>query len=414
MAKELTFSQLKKKLEKKSVLINAESLFNKDTTFIHSGNYMLNALLSADLMGGYPEGRIISLSGFEGSGKTFLVLNAIREFQKAGYSIKMYETEGAINKKLTNHFEISTDEDNWEYNLVSTVENFKIDMTNTVQSLIDAKRKGYKIPKMLFVLDSAGMLASKKEVEDALAGKDKVDMTRAKVLKSVFRILTPKLVEIGATFIFTNHTYKETGLYAKTVASGGKGLAYAASCIVFLTKAQLKDGETKSGIIVSAKTEKNRFARPEIIKFHIRYTEGMNKYIGLHKYLGWDICGIDNGKVLDESAFSALVNKKGKSNTGVINKIKDTKWVVNDKPYYFINASYMKKFGIDGITKFAVKHLLSEVDVSELFSNKVFSVDVLKQLNETVISQAFGYGVSNVDSFEEVFKEIESDKEKTI
>jgi RecA/RadA recombinase len=412
MSKVLSFKDLKNKVDKSSILVNSEDIFNNQYGNVSTGNYMLNALLSASLLGGYPENRIISLGGEKGTGKTFLCLNAVREYQKAGYSVKYYDSEGAISRELVENFGCDTSDEVWDYKLISTVEEFRIDCTNTVQTLIDAKRGGYEIPKMLFILDSAGNLASEKEVTDALAGNQKVDMTRAKVLKSVFRILTSKLAEVGASFIFTNHIYKTTDLFARTISGGGSGPQYAASIMLQLTKAQLKEGDSKTGIIVTATTEKNRFARPEKIKFHIHYKKGMNPYIGLHEYLSWDNCGIENGKIVDELEYQKLFDKHGSKNEELFETISDTQYQIDDENYYFIDVTGMKKLKITGVKKFAVRHLASEVEVVDLFTDKVFNEDTLAELDKTVIYDKFSYGVTVKDSFDEVFsEEVEEDQE---
>lgn len=409
MSKVLSFADLKSKVDKKGILVDSSEIFNNEYGNVNTGNYMLNALLSASLLGGYPENRIISLGGEKGTGKTFLCLNAVREYQKSGYSVKYYDSEGAINRELVESFGVDISENAWDYKLISTVEEFKIDCTNTVQTLIDAKRDGYEIPKMLFILDSAGNLASEKEVADALAGKDKVDMTRAKVLKSVFRILTSKLAEVGASFIFTNHIYKTTDLFSQTITGGGSGPQYAASIMLLLTKAQLKEGDSKNGIIVTATTEKNRFARPEKIKFHIHYKKGMNPYIGLHEYLSWDNCGIENGKIVNSDEYQKLYDKYSDKNEKLFIQISETEYKIGDDSYYFIDMEGMKKLKISGVKKFAVKHLATEVEPVELFSERVFNEDTLKMLDETVIKDRFSYGTNKQDDFGEVFNVDDSD-----
>ena len=109
-------------------------------------------------------------------------------------------------KELMKKFNIDTNE--VRYEPIGTVEEFRTVVTQTCQTLIDAQRAGYTIPRILFVLDSAGNLASKKEIDDAMAGSDKADMTRSKKMKSIFRIIMNKMAEIKATFIFSNHAIR--------------------------------------------------------------------------------------------------------------------------------------------------------------------------------------------------------------
>jgi hypothetical protein len=198
-------------------------------------------------------------------------------------------------------------------------------------------------------------------------------------------------------------------MYAKAKQGGGEGLQYAASSILFLSRAQLKEGDDKNGIIVTATTDKNRFARPHSIKFHIHYTKGMNPYIGLHEYLSWENCGIEQGKIISEDDFLKLKNKYPKEDS-LFDLIEKTKYTLNNINYYFVSADYMKSLKLSGLKKFAIKHLATEIEAEELFNEKIFTEDVLHQLDENVITRKFSYGVSNTDSFAGIF---DSDVETT-
>ena len=92
-------------------------------------------------------------------------------------------------------------------------------------------------------------------------------------------------------------TYQTQSFISQTVAGGGTGPEYAASIVLFLGKAQLKEGGEKTGIIVTAKPNKNRFAKPHPIKFHLHFTEGMNRFVGLEQYIDWDEIGIAKGTI---------------------------------------------------------------------------------------------------------------------
>ena len=112
----------------------------------------------------------------------------------------------------------------------------------------------------MFVLDSLGMLSTTKEVEDASAGKETRDMTRAQIVKSIFRILSLKLGQAQIPLIVTNHTYDVVGSYMPTKEmGGGSGLKYAASTIIYLSKSKEKDGTEVVGNIIKCKTFKSRF-----------------------------------------------------------------------------------------------------------------------------------------------------------
>jgi hypothetical protein len=146
------------------------------------------------------------------------------------------------------------------------------------------KLKKDERPPLMFVLDSLGMLATTKEIEDASAGKETRDMTRSQVIKSVFRILSLKLGTAGIPMIVTNHTYDVIGSYMPTKEmGGGSGLKYAASTIIYLSKSKEKDGTEVVGNIIKCKAFKSRFTKENsLIETRLFYDErGLDKYYGL-------------------------------------------------------------------------------------------------------------------------------------
>lgn len=189
------------------------------TEYISTGNYMLNAACTGSIFKGVPNNRSFCVSGPSGVGKTFLLLNMAREFIKAGYFVFYYDSENAVDGKLMKTFGIDTTKVN--YQPVQTVQEFRGNTTTLLDTLIEQKEAGNEIPKICIILDSAGNLASQKEIDDAKAFQEKSDMTRAKVLKSVFRILMSKLGIVNAVMCFSNHTYQTLDLYAQQVQSGG-------------------------------------------------------------------------------------------------------------------------------------------------------------------------------------------------
>jgi hypothetical protein len=140
------------------------------------------------------------------TGKTFLLMNAIKQAQDLGYSIVFYDSENAVDKDLVEKFGI--DPKKFRYEPCNTVQEFRSSVTALTDTLIAQKTKGVELPKIMLCLDSAGNLATQKEVDDAKSGSDKADMTRAKLLKSTFRILMTKLGICKIPFLFTNHTYQ--------------------------------------------------------------------------------------------------------------------------------------------------------------------------------------------------------------
>ena len=146
---------------------------------------------------------------------------------------------------------------------------------------------------LMFVLDSLGMLSTSKEVEDSEAGKDTRDMTRAQVVKSIFRVLTLKLGKANVPMLVTNHTYDVVGAYIPTKEmGGGSGLKYAASTIIYLSKKKEKDGKEVVGNIIKCKTAKARLTKENSqVEVRLYYDKGLDKYYGLlelgEKYELW-------------------------------------------------------------------------------------------------------------------------------
>ena len=220
------------------------------------------------IFGGIPNNRITGFSGVSGVGKTYLLLNLAREAILKGYFVIWYDSENAIESKQLNQFNI--DPTKFRYEPATSVEEFRTSITQIIDLLIEKKDSGMSIPKVLFVLDSLGGLPSAKEIEDAKSGSDKADMTKTKKIRSLFRIISMKMGLIGATMALSNHVYENTNAYVPTaVQSGGQGLVYGASVILNLSKAKLKEGtdNIQTGIIVTAKPDKNRFCIPHTVKF---------------------------------------------------------------------------------------------------------------------------------------------------
>ena len=383
MSKEFSFDELNKEMSKHSQYGDTldKSTISEIDHFIPTGNFNLNACLTGSFSGGYPNNRAVALAGPSGTGKTFLLLNAIKQAQSLGYSIVFYDSENAVDRDLVEKFGI--DPKKFRYEPCNTVQEFRSSVAGLTDLLIEQKNKGIELPKILIALDSAGNLATQKEIDDAKSGSDKADMTRAKLLKSAFRILMTKLGICKIPFIFTNHTYQTQDLFSQTISGGGTGPEYAASIILFLSKAKLKEGMEQTGIIVTAKPNKNRFAKPSPIKFHISFNKGMNPYIGLEEYISWDNCGIEKGRFITEGQYEKL-NDSGKEECRQHIYDKDGKKVT----VYFQPAATARKL--------AVAHLSDLVDLNELFTPRVMTQEVLDLL-EPIVNKKFCYGADDVD-----------------
>jgi RecA/RadA recombinase len=362
--KEFSFDDINAELASLNPLgsVMSNSSFSDVTEWIDTGNYHLNACVSGSLFGGWPNNRSCSIAGPSGTGKTYLVLNSIRRAIDMGYNVIFYDSEAAVDKTLMKKFGIDTDKVN--YQPINTVQEFRSSVTTITKRMQEAKRTGADLPKMMIILDSAGNLATQKEINDAVSGSEKSDMTRSKILKSIFRIIMTPLADLKVPFIFTNHTYQTQDFISRQVAGGGTGPEYAASIVLFLGKAQLKDSSgEKAGIVVAARPNKNRFAKPTNIKFHLHYTEGMNRYVGLEQYIDWEDIGITKGVI-----------EKGEK----IPKKTARKWIC--------------------------KHLDHTVSNSEFFTEKVFTQEILEKINEK-IQPIFNYSTEVEFDYEELMEE---------
>ena len=361
-SKEFSFLDLDKELSKISGFetgsILQDNNFSEVDEWIPTGNWLLNAQLSGTLFGGIPNTRSLGLMGDPGTGKSFVCLNVAREAQKKGYDVIYCDTEGAIDKSTALKFGI--DANKVRYQPIKTVTEFQTFVSNLLDLVKKAKTSGAN-PKILLILDSLGMLSTDKELRDAIEGKNAADMgAKAKELRKLFRVITLDLTAAKIPLVCTNHVYAGGGFFPTKESSGGDGPIFAMSVISFLSKAQLKEGNssTKTGIIVTSNLKKSRFTIPEPVKFHISFANGMNPYVGLQDFVSWEACGIQRGK-LEE-----------------VRKADGTKEMV-------FTASESPQ------ARWAIKHLGKTITSSQLFTPEVFTEDVLQQLDVNVIQKHF-------------------------
>lgn len=287
---------------------------------ISTGIYILNALFGRSILtGGIPSNRITAIAGETSTGKSYLCYNIAREAQKMGYLIYYIDTEQSIDHEEISKFGIDVSPNKFQLIRSNVIEDLRVMLARLLDSLKEKKDAGFELPKLMIFLDSVGQMASRKEKEDALDGKEKADMTRAKSLASMFRIINSDLGYLNIPLVCTNHTYKTMDMFPRDVMKGGTGLQYSASTIVFLSKAQLKNGDEdeldlNSGITVTAKSVKNRKAKPKKIKFDIDFTEGSNPYKGLEFFCtpeNLDTVGIAKGKMEIDKATGKMSFKPG-------------------------------------------------------------------------------------------------------
>jgi len=250
-------------------------------TFINTGSYMFNALLSGSIHGGIPSNKITALAGESATGKTFFVLGMVKHFldNNPDAGVIYFESESALTKKLIEDRGI--DSERMIIMPVTTVQEFRTQSLTVLDKYMEQNEADRK--PLLLVLDSLGMLSTTKEVEDTADGKETRDMTRAQVLKAAFRVLTLKLGRAKVPMVITNHTYDVVGAYMPTKEmGGGSGLKYAASTIIYLSKKKDKEGTEVVGNIIHCKTQKSRLSKENMmVDVRLRYDSGLDKYYGL-------------------------------------------------------------------------------------------------------------------------------------
>jgi RecA/RadA recombinase len=251
-------------------------------SFVDTGSYIFNALVSGSIYGGIPSNKITALAGESGTGKTFFCLSVVRNFldidPDAG--VIYFETESAISKQMIESRGI--DSKRMVIMPVNTIEEFRTTSIRIVDKYMEQPKEERK--PLMFVLDSLGMLATNKEVEDASNDKNVRDMTKAQLVKSVFRILTLKIGKANIPMIVTNHTYDVVGAYVPTKEmGGGSGLKYSASTIVYLGKKKEKDGTTLVGNIIKCEAKKSRLTREgSKVETRLFFDErGLERYYGM-------------------------------------------------------------------------------------------------------------------------------------
>jgi len=250
-------------------------------SFIDTGSYMFNALLSGSINGGLPSNKITAIAGESATGKTFFVLGMVKEFlqNNKNAGVIYFESESALTKKLIEDRGI--DSERMIIMPVTTVQEFR-HQALTVLEKYNEQDEADRQP-LLLVLDSLGMLSTTKEVEDTAEGKETRDMTRAQILKAAFRVLTLKLGRTKVPMIINNHTYDVVGAYMPMKEmGGGSGLKYAASTIVYLSKKKEKEGTDVVGNIIHCKTQKSRLSKENMmVDVRLRYDTGLDKHYGL-------------------------------------------------------------------------------------------------------------------------------------
>lgn len=270
-----------KSLDNEFAGIADDGVIGDTESFVDTGSYALNALISGSIYGGLPGNKITAFAGETSTGKTFYTLGVAKSFldsnDQAG--VIYFETEGAITKTMLT--ERGIDVKRFVIVPVSTVQEFRTQALRVLEGY--EKTKKTDRPPLMICLDSLGMLSTSKEMEDTSTGKDARDMTRAQLIRGAFRVLSLKLSRLDVPLVVTNHVSDAIGAYVPTkVMGGGAGLQYSASTIVFLTKSKDKEGTDVIGNIIKCKLQKSRFTKEQSkVETKLSFVTGLDRYYGL-------------------------------------------------------------------------------------------------------------------------------------
>ena len=323
---------------------------------IDTGSYILNALISGSIYKGIPSNSVTAFAGAQATGKTFFALSTVEKFldkHKDGL-VFYFESEKAISKDMLEERDI--DVTRVIKIEIATVEEFRhqgVTIAENYKKQSESERR-----PILVVLDSLGNLGTNKEFGDAIEGKNTQDMTRTRLIKSAFRVLTLKFGQLDIPMVVNNHTYKSMSLFPTDEVAGGGGIKYCASTIVLLAKRKDKDGTELVGNFIGCKLYKSRLTKEgQRVDVHLSFEDGLNRYYGL----------------LDVAERAEIFKKSG------------NKYIIGDKTYFgkAINKN----------------------------PEKFFTEEIMKQIEE-FIQKDFRYGSATPQDEKEV-EDVQEEAEET-
>ncbi len=287
MAKAFDVSKFRKSITKS---IEGLSIgFNDPTDWISTNNYALNYLISGDFKRGVPMGKVTVFAGESGAGKSFICSgNLVKNAQEQGIYVILVDTENALDEAWLHALGVDTSEQKLlklNMAMIDDVAKMITDFVKEYKAIPDTDR-----PKVLFVIDSLGMLLTPTDVNQFQAGDLKGDMGRKpKALAALVRNCVNMFGDLNIGMVVTNHTYASQDMFdPDDKISGGQGFIYASSIVVAMRKLKLKEDEDGNkisevkGIRAACKIMKTRYAKPfESVQVKIPYETGMNPYSGL-------------------------------------------------------------------------------------------------------------------------------------
>ena len=287
MAKSFDVSKFRKDLTKS--ITGMSSGFNDPTDWISTGSYALNYLVSGDFHKGVPLGKVTVFAGESGAGKSYFCAgNIVKHAQDQGIFVVLIDSENALDETWLQALDVDTSEDK--------LLKLNMSMIDDVAKTISTFMADYKAmaeedrPKVLFVIDSLGMLLTPTDMDQFQKGDMKGDMGRKpKQLTALVRNTVNMIGSYNVGLVCTNHTYASQDMFdPDDKISGGQGFIYASSIVVAMRKLKLKEDEDGNkttdvkGIRAACKVMKTRFNKPfEGVQVKIPYETGMNPYSGL-------------------------------------------------------------------------------------------------------------------------------------
>jgi RecA/RadA recombinase len=287
MAKSFDVSKFRKDLTKS--ISGMSTGFNDPTDWISTGSYALNYLISGDFHKGVPLGKVTVFAGESGAGKSYFCAgNIVKHAQEQGIFVVLIDSENALDESWLHALDVDTSEEK--------LLKLNMSMIDDVAKTISTFMSDYKSmaeedrPKVLFVVDSLGMLLTPTDIDQFNKGDMKGDMGRKpKQLTALVRNTVNMIGSCNVGLVCTNHTYASQDMFdPDDKISGGQGFIYASSIVVAMKKMKLKEDEAGNkisevrGIRAGCKVMKTRYAKPfEGVQVKIPYETGMNPYSGL-------------------------------------------------------------------------------------------------------------------------------------
>ncbi len=356
--------KIKKNSTIKDTAILSKSKFFHKKDMIQTSVPALNIALAGSLSGGLTPG-LTTIAGPSRHFKTLFSLIMAKSYldKYPESALLFYDSEFGTPQAY--FASVGIDLDRVMHTPIKNVEELKFDLSTQVDGLTHDD-------KVIIIVDSVGNLASKKEVDDALDGKSTADMTRAKQLKSLFRIVTPTLTINDIPLIVINHTYKTLELYAKDVVSGGTGSMYSSDTVWIIGRQQEKEGSELLGYNFVINIEKSRFVKEKSkIPITVKFDGGISKWTGL-----LDMAE-ESGHIVKTKIGNGTAYSKVDIDTGEVEekkyRTKDT-----DTADFWISIVTSKSFQDWIIQKYQVSHgnllednsiAVSDGEIAEVFLN---------------------------------------------